>query len=106
MRTDGNDLNNHQENGLTKREYFAALAMQALLSDPEDMESEEEANEGEEMEGGEMEGGEMEGEEMEGGEMENGGRKYYGRRDGESCMECCCRIAVEHADELIRALNK
>jgi len=101
MRTDGNDLKNHQENGLTKREYFAALAMQAILSDPKDMESEEEANEGEEMEGGEMEGGEMENGEMEGGE-----KKYYGRRDGESCMECCCRIAVEHADELIRALNK
>jgi hypothetical protein len=99
MRTDGNDLKNHEENGLTKREYFAALAMQAILSDPKDMESEEEANEGEEMEG--EEGGEMEGEEMEGG-----GRKYYGRREGESCMECCCRIAVEHADELIRALNK
>jgi hypothetical protein len=100
MRTDGNDLKNHEENGLTKREYFAALAMQAILSDPKDMESEEEANEGEEMEdeeGGEMEGGE---------EMEGGGRKYYGRREGESCMECCCRIAVEHADELIRALNK
>jgi hypothetical protein len=96
MRTDGNDLKNHQENGMTKREYFAALAMQAILSDPKDMESEEEANEGEEMEGGEMEGGEMEG----------GDKKYYGRRDGESCMECCCRIAVEHADELIRALNK
>jgi hypothetical protein len=86
---------------MTKREYFAALAMQAILSDPKDMESEEEANEGEEMEGGEMEGGEM-----EGGEMEGGDKKYYGRRDGESCMECCCRIAVEHADELIRALNK
>jgi hypothetical protein len=99
MRTDGNDLKNHEENGLTKREYFAALAMQAILSDPKDMESEEEANEGEEM--GDEEGGEMEGEGMEGG-----GRKYYGRRDGESCMECCCRIAVEHADELIRALNK
>jgi hypothetical protein len=96
MRTDGNDLKNHQENGMTKREYFAALAMQAILSDPKDMESEEEANEGEEMEGGEMENGEMEG----------GEKKYYGRRDGESCMECCCRIAVEHADELIRALNK
>jgi len=101
MRTDGNDLKNHEENGLTKREYFAALAMQAILSDPKDMESEEEANEGEEMEGEEMEGEEMEGEGMEGG-----GRKYYGRREGESCMECCCRIAVEHADELIRALNK
>jgi len=101
MRTDGNDLKNHQENGMTKREYFAALAMQAILSDPKDMESEEEANEGEEMEGGEMEGGDMENGEMEGGE-----KKYYGRRDGESCMECCCRIAVEHADELIRALNK
>jgi hypothetical protein len=99
MRTDGNDLKNHEENGLTKREYFAALAMQAILSDPKDMESEEEANEGEEME--DEEGGEMEGEGMEGG-----GRKYYGRREGESCMECCCRIAVEHADELIRALNK
>jgi hypothetical protein len=100
MRTDGNDLKNHQENGMTKREYFAALAMQAILSDPKDMESEEEANEGEEMEGGEMEG------EMEGGEMEGGDKKYYGRRDGESCMECCCRIAVEHADELIKALNR
>jgi hypothetical protein len=100
MRTDGNDLKNHQENGMTKREYFAALAMQAILSDPKDMESEEEANEGEEMEG------EMEGGEMENGEMEGGEKKYYGRRDGESCMECCCRIAVEHADELIRALNK
>ncbi|MFZ9966251.1 MAG: hypothetical protein ACO3IN_04560 [Steroidobacteraceae bacterium] len=99
MRTDGNDLKNHEENGLTKREYFAALAMQAILSDPKDMESEEEANEGEQME--DEEGGEMEGEEMEGNK-----RRFYGRREGESCMECCCRIAVEHADELIRALNK
>jgi hypothetical protein len=99
MRTDGNDLKNHEENGLTKREYFAALAMQAILSDPKDMESEEEANEGEEMEN-------EEGEEMEGGEMEGNKRRFYGRREGESCMECCCRIAVEHADELIRALNK
>ena len=27
------DYNTHGEGGLTKREYFAALAMQALLSD-------------------------------------------------------------------------
>jgi hypothetical protein len=97
MSTDGNDPTYPDRNnaGLTKREYFAALAMQAILSDPKDMESEDEANEGEEMD--EMEGGE---------EMEGGGKKYYGRRDGESCMECCCRIAVEHADELIKALNR
>jgi len=102
MSTDGNDPTYPDRNnaGLTKREYFAALAMQAILSDPKDMESEDEANEGEEMD--EMdEMGEMEGE-----ETESGGKKYYGRRDGESCMECCCRIAVEHADELIKALNR
>jgi hypothetical protein len=92
MRTDGNDLKNHEENGLTKREYFAALAMQAILSDPEDMDTEEEAEDREEEEEGEG--------------MENGERKYYGRKDGETCIECCCRVAVEHADELIRALNK
>jgi hypothetical protein len=91
MSTDGNDPTYPDRNnaGLTKREYFAALAMQAILSDPKDMESEDEANEGAEMD-----------------EMEGGGKKYYGRRDGESCMECCCRIAVEHADELIKALNR
>lgn len=98
MRTDPQDPAHSPdpEKGLTKREYFAALAMQAILSDPEDMDTEEEAEDREE---------EEEGEEMGEG-MENGERKYYGRKDGETCIECCCRVAVEHADELIRALNK
>jgi hypothetical protein len=98
MRTDPQDPAHSPdpEKGLTKREYFAALAMQAILSDPEEMESEDEAEDREE---------EEEGEEMGEG-MENGERKYYGRKDGETCIECCCRVAVEHADELIRALNK
>ena len=97
MRTDPQDPvhSPDPEKGLTKREYFAALAMQAILSDPEDMDTEEEAEDREEEEmGGEMEGGEME------------GGKFYGRKEGETCIECCCRVAVEHADELIRALNK
>jgi hypothetical protein len=94
MRTDPQDPAHSPdpEKGLTKREYFAALAMQAILSDPEDMDTEEEAEDREEEEEGEG--------------MENGERKYYGRKDGETCIECCCRVAVEHADELIRALNK
>lgn len=98
MRTDPQDptYSPDPEKGLTKREYFAALAMQAILSDPEDMDTEEEAEDREE---------EEEGEEM-GEAMENGGPKYYGRKEGETCIECCCRVAVEHADELIRALNK
>jgi hypothetical protein len=28
------------------------------------------------------------------------------RKNGESCLECACRLAVEHADMLIRQLNK
>lgn len=102
MRTDPQDPAHSPdpEKGLTKREYFAALAMQAILSDPEEMESEEEAEDREEEEEGEEMGEEM------GEGMENGGPKYYGRKEGETCIECCCRVAVEHADELIRALNK
>ena len=98
MRTDPQDPAHSPdpERGLTKREYFAALAMQAILSDPEDMDTEEEAEDREEDEmGSEME---------DAGEME--GDKFYGRKEGETCIECCCRVAVEHADELIRALNK
>jgi len=103
MRTDPQDPvhSSDPEKGLTKREYFAALAMQAILSDPEDMDTEEEAEDREEGEGM----GEGMGEEM-GEEMESGGPKFYGRKEGETCIECCCRVAVEHADELIRALNK
>lgn len=77
-------------NGLTKREYFAAIALKGILSNAED--SAEEYD-------GESEDGE---EEMssEGNPMENR------RMEGESCMECCCRMAVEHADQLIKELNK
>ena len=42
--------------------------------------------------------------EMEGEESYGEGDNY--RKNGESCTECCCRLAVEHADELIRQLNK
>jgi hypothetical protein len=53
----------------------------------------------------------MEGEEsdMEEGDMENedgGGGMENKRQQGESCVECACRLAVEHADMLIRQLNK
>lgn len=76
--------------GLSKREYFAAMALKGMLSNPEDS-AEEYDEEGEE---GEMEMSE------EGNPMENR------RMEGESCMECCCRLAVEHADQLIKELNK
>lgn len=95
MSTDANDPAYPDRNnpGLTKREYFAAMALKGILSDPEDMPREE----------GEMEDeDEMEGEE---GEESYGDGDNY-RKDGESCTECCCRLAVEHADELIRQLNK
>jgi hypothetical protein len=95
MSTDANDPAYPDRNnpGLTKREYFAAMALKGILSDPEDMPREK----------GEMEDeDEMEGEEGEEGYGE--GDNY--RKDGESCTECCCRLAVEHADELIRQLNK
>jgi hypothetical protein len=52
-------------------------------------ESDEEMEEGDEMES-----------ENEGSDMENR------RKSGESCLECACRLAVEHADMLIRQLNK
>lgn len=93
MSTDGNEPAYPDRNnpGLSKREYFAAMAMKGLLSDPEDTEREEDMeNEGEE--------------EMDGEESGNDGNNY--RKEGESCTECCCRLAVEHADELIRQLNK
>lgn len=95
MSTDANDPAYPDRNnpGLTKREYFAAMAMKGLLSDPKDMPREK----------GEMEDeDEMEGEE---GEESYGEGDNY-RKEGESCTECCCRLAVEHADELIRQLNK
>lgn len=98
MSTDGNEPAYPDRNnpGLSKREYFAAMAMKGLLSDSEDMPREEEEMDEDEMEGeeGETEGGESYGE----------GDNY--RKKGESCTECCCRLAVEHADELIRQLNK
>lgn len=75
--------------GLSKREYFAAMALQGILSDSEES-AEEYDEEGED----EMEMSD------EGNPMENQ------RREGESCMECCCRMAVEHADQLIKELNK
>jgi len=98
MNTEGNDPTypDNSSSGLTKREYFAAMALQGILSDPEEMKMEGEYEEGdEEME----EGDEMESE-NEGSDMENR------RKSGESCLECACRLAVEHADMLIRQLNK
>jgi hypothetical protein len=97
MNTEGNDPTypDNSSSGLTKREYFAAMALQGILSDPEEIKMEGEYEE-EEMEEGE-EGEEME---SEGGDMENR------RKSGESCVECACRLAVEHADMLIRQLNK
>lgn len=88
MSTDANEPAYPDRNnpGLTKREYFAAMAMKGLLSDPKDMPREKEEDE-----------------DMD--EAEYGYGDNY-RRDGESCTECCCRLAVEHADELIRQLNK
>jgi hypothetical protein len=83
------DKNN---SGLTKREYFAAIALKGILSDPEESADEYESEDGED-------GGEM--------EMSSQGNPMENRRmDGESCMECCCRMAVEHADQLIKELNK
>lgn len=97
MNTEGNDPTypDNSSSGLTKREYFAAMALQGILSDPEEIKMEGEYEE-EEMEEGE-EGEEME---SEGEDMENR------RKNGESCVECACRLAVEHADMLIRQLNK
>jgi len=98
MSTDGNqpaypDRNNP---GLTKREYFAAMTLMGILSDPKEMPREkEEMGDEDEMEGEESEGG---------GEGYSEGDNY--RKEGESCTECSCRLAVEHADELIRQLNK
>lgn len=99
MNTEGNDPTypDNSSSGLTKREYFAAMALQGILSDPEEIKMEGEYEE-EEMEEGE-EGEEMESE-NEGSDMENR------RKSGESCLECACRLAVEHADMLIRQLNK
>lgn len=96
MSTDGNEPAYPDRNnpGLTKREYFAAMALKGILSDSEDMPREEEMEDEDEMEGEESD---------EGGEMKSGDNY---RKNGESCTECCCRLAVEHADELIRQLNK
>lgn len=97
MNTEGNDpaYPDNSSSGLTKREYFAAMALQGILSDSEEVEMEGEEND---MEEGDGEEGDMESE--DGYSMENK------RKQGESCMECCCRLAVEHADMLIRQLNK
>lgn len=86
MNTDGNDPAYPDRNtpGLTKREYFAAMALKGILSDPEEVE--------------------MEGGESEDYESENNGEMK--RMEGESCIECSCRLAVEHADRLIEELNK
>lgn len=95
MNTEGNDpaYPDNSSSGLTKREYFAAMALQGILSDSEEVEMEGEG-EGDDMEEGDM-------------ESEDGGNGMENRRkQGESCMECCCRLAVEHADMLIRQLNK
>ena len=99
MNTEGNDpaYPDNSSSGLTKREYFAAMALQGILSDPEEIKTE---GEYEEEEGEEMEENDMEEGESEGGDMENR------RKNGESCLECACRLAVEHADMLIRQLNK
>lgn len=98
MNTEGNDpaYPDNSSSGLTKREYFAAMALQGILSDSEEIEMEGEEND---MEESDMEEGDMENE-NEGGDMENR------RKSGESCLECACRLAVEHADMLIRQLNK
>jgi hypothetical protein len=89
MNTEGNDpaYPDNSSSGLTKREYFAAMALQGILSDSEEIEMEGEEND-------------MEEDDMEEGDMENR------RKNGESCLECACRLAVEHADMLIRQLNK
>lgn len=94
MSTDGNDpaYPDRNNTGLTKREYFAAMALKGILSDPEEVEME--SDEGEE---GEEEYGETP-RKRGNGEME--------RMEGESCIECSCRLAVEHADMLIKELNK
>ena len=96
MNTEGNDPTypDNSSSGLTKREYFAAMALQGILSDPEEIKMEGEYEEEEMEEGDEMES------ENEGDDMENR------RKSGESCLECACRLAVEHADMLIRQLNK
>lgn len=92
MNTEGNDPAFPDSNnaGLTKREYFAAMALQGILSDSEEMEMEGENDDMEEGDDGEM-------------ESNDGNNK---RMQGESCLECCCRLAVEHADMLIKQLNK
>jgi hypothetical protein len=54
--------------GLTKREWFAGLAMEGLLADSEDRSEE--------------------------------------IKPGETCAEATARLAVEHADALIKELNK
>ena len=94
MTTEGNDSAYPSSNspGLTKREFFAAMALQGMLSDPEDMEMEGEGEDGMDGEDGGENGGEYDGNNK--------------RMQGESCTECCCRLAVEHADQLIRELNK
>ena len=38
------EINSHMQEGLTKREYFAALAMQGLLSNPNIKRPEENSN--------------------------------------------------------------
>ena len=93
MNTEGNDPAFPDSNsaGLTKREYFAAMALQGILGNPEEVE----------MEGEDME----EEDDMEEGDSEsdNGQKK---RMQGESCLDCPCLLAVEHADMLIMQLNK
>lgn len=94
MNTEGNDpaFPDSNNSGITKREYFAAKALQGILSDPEEIKSE--GYEEESMEEGES-------------DTDNGPEEMENRRrDGESCLECACRLAVEHADMLIRQLNK
>ena len=61
-------FSNHAGLGLTKREYFAALALQGLLADSESRPTD--------------------------------------RIEGEDCCQATARLAVEHADCLIKALNK
>lgn len=95
MNTEGNDPAFPDSNsaGLTKREYFAAMALQGILGNPEEVEMEgEDMEEEDDMEEGDSES-----------ESDNGQNK---RMQGESCLECSCRLAVEHADMLIKQLNK
>lgn len=71
--------------GLTKREEFAKAAMIGLLADPEDNAGYRESH-------------------IE--EYDNLGMKCKRVVYDETCTQAVARMAVEHADALIEALNK